>query len=52
MSRLHSAIPIDRSLASASFRDAPEEPEDEEEDEDKKKDDEEEDEEGADGYSE
>jgi hypothetical protein len=49
MSRLHSATPVDRSLASASFRDAPE---DEEEDEDKKKDDEEEDEEGADGYSE
>jgi hypothetical protein len=48
MSRIHRAIPVDRTLASALFRDAPE---DDEEDEDEKKDDEEEDEDGE-GYSE
>ena len=50
MSRIHPAIPVDRTLASALFRDAPE---DDEEDEDEKKDNEEEDEEGErEGYSE
>jgi hypothetical protein len=49
MSRINSAIPVDRMLASALFRDAPE---DDEEDEDEKKDDEEEDEEEGEGYSE
>jgi hypothetical protein len=46
MSRIHPAIPVDRTPASALFRDAPE-------DEDEKKDNEEEDEEGdREGYSE
>jgi len=50
MSRIHPAIPVDRTPASALFRDAPE---DDEEDEDEKKDNEEEDEEGdREGYSE
>jgi hypothetical protein len=49
MSRINPAIPVDRMLASALFRDAPE---DDEEDEDEKKDDEEEDEEEGEGYSE
>ena len=50
MSRMHPAIPVDRTLARALFRDAPE---DDEEDEDEKKDNEEEDEEGErEGYSE
>ena len=50
MSRIHPAIPFDRTPAGALFRDAPE---DDEEDEDEKKDNEEEDEEGdREGYSE
>ena len=50
MSRIDPAIPVDRTLASALFRDAPE---DDEEDDDEKKDNEEEDEEGdREGYSE
>jgi len=48
MSRVHPAIPVDRTQASALFRDAPE---DDEEDEDENNDNEEEDEEGE-GYSE
>jgi len=48
MSRVHPAIPADRTQASALFRDAPE---DDEEDEDENNDNEEEDEEGE-GYSE
>jgi hypothetical protein len=38
MSRVYSAVPVDRGMANALFR---EEPEDDEEDEDEKKDDEE-----------
>jgi hypothetical protein len=49
MSRMDSAVLVDRTMASALFREVPE---DEEEDEDKKKDDEDEDEEEGDGYSE
>jgi hypothetical protein len=48
MSRLYSAVLVDRGMANALFR---EEPEDEEDD-DEKKDDEEEDEEEGEGYSE
>ena len=44
-----SAIPDDRRIASALFREVPE---DDEEDEDEKKDDEEEDDEEGEGYSE
>ena len=47
MSKIYSAVPVDRRMANALFR---EEPEDDEEDEEEKKDDEEEDEE--EGYSE
>jgi hypothetical protein len=48
MSRMYSAVHVDRGIANAFFR---EEPEDDEEDDDEKKHDEEEDEEGE-GYSE
>jgi hypothetical protein len=49
MSRVYSAVPIERRMANALFREAPE---DDEEDEDEKKDDGEEDEEEGEGYSE
>ena len=49
MSRLYSAVPGDRRMANALFREVPE---DDEEDEDEKKDDEEDDEEEGEGYSE
>ena len=49
MSKMHSAVPIDRRMADVLFRDVPE---DDEEDEDEKEDNEEEDEEEGDGYSE
>ena len=46
---MYLAVPVDRGMANAWFREAPE---DDEEDEDEKKDDEEEDEEEGEGYSE
>lgn len=49
MSRTYSAVPVDRWMANAVFR---EEPEGDEEDEDEEKDDKEEDEEEGAGYSE
>ena len=49
MSKIYSAVPVDRRMANAVFRG---EPEDEEEDEDEKEDDEEEDEDEGEGYSE
>jgi len=49
MSRMYSAVPGDRRIANALFREGPE---DDEEDEDEEKDDEEEDEEEGEGYSE
>ena len=48
MSRVYSAVPVERRMANALFREVPE---DDEEDEDEKKDDEEDDEDGE-GYSE
>ena len=50
MSIMHSAVPIDRRMASALFREEPEA--DEEEDEDEKEDIEEDDEAEGEGYSE
>jgi hypothetical protein len=49
MSRMDSAVLVDRTMASALLHEVPE---DDEEDEDEKKDDEDEDEEEGDGYSE
>jgi hypothetical protein len=49
MSRIHSAVPVDRRMANAWFREVPE---DDEEDEDEKRDNDEEDDEGGEGYSE
>ena len=49
MSRMHSAVPVDRRMANAWFREVPE---DDEEDEDEKRDNDEEDDEEGDGYSE
>ncbi len=50
MSRMHSAVPVDRRMANAWFRDVPED--EEEDDEDEKKDDNEEDDDEGEGYSE
>ena len=49
MSRMYSAIPVDRKMANTLLREVPE---DDEEDEDEKEDDNEEDEEEGEGYSE
>jgi len=49
MGRMYSAVPVDRRMANAWFREVPE---DDEEDEDERKDNEEEDEEDGEGYSE
>jgi hypothetical protein len=49
MSRVYSAVPVDRRMANVLFREVPE---DDEEDEDEKRADEEEDEEEGEGYSE
>jgi hypothetical protein len=46
---MHSAVPVDRRMANAWFREVPE---DDEEDEDEKRDNDEEDDEEGDGYSE
>ena len=48
MSRMYSAVPVDRGMADALLREVPE---DDEEDEDEKEDDNEEDEEEGEGYS-
>ena len=50
MSRMYSEVPMDRSMASALFREVPEDDEDDEDDEEEKEDDEEEG--GEEGYSE
>jgi hypothetical protein len=53
MSRMQSAVPVDRRVANALFGEVPEDDEeDDEEDEDEKKDDEEEDKEEGEGHSE
>ena len=49
MRRMHSAVPVDRRMANAWFREVPE---DDEEDEDEKRDNDEEDDEEGEGYSE
>ena len=49
MSRMYSAVPVDRKMVNASLREVPE---DDEEDEDEEGDDKEEDEEEGEGYSE
>ena len=49
MSRIHSAVPVDRRMANAWLREVPE---DDEEDEDEKRDNDEEDDEEGEGYSE
>ena len=49
MSRIYSAIPVDRKMADTLLREVPE---DDEEDEDEKEDDNDEDEEEGEGYSE
>lgn len=49
MNRTYSAVPVDRRMANALFREVPE---DDEEDEDEKEDNEEENEEEGEGYSE
>lgn len=49
MSRMHSAVPVDRRMANAWLREVPE---DDEEDEDEKRDNDEEDDEEGEGYSE
>ena len=46
---MHSAVPVDRRMANAWFREVPE---DDEEDEDEKRDNDEEDDEEGEGYSE
>jgi hypothetical protein len=49
MSKMHSAVPVGRTMANALFHELPE---DDEENEDEKEDDEEQDEEEGEGYSE